>query len=542
MSKLRIELATTLRKEYPADPQWRGFVKWWLDANGYDYRGRIDLLVDGCGDGGIDVVARPNPEIGSTEIFVVQSKYFQKSPPLTALKRFMHAASAIRGSRSEFDEWLATVRPELWRTYRNVRSQRRNVRFILLTSARLEEQTARLFRKYEIETFDREKVESLYVSHRNGQTPRVPTITIRAEAPSKLTDTAAHRLWCAKIQLRSLAAAHGRYGDDLFAGNVRYALRGENPSKVREGIRRTVMNSPKEFIYYHNGVTIVSRGVVHEGNRLTLELPSIVNGAQTVSYIGSRLREKVPSNAWVLAKIVEVRPGYSFEQFETDIALSSNTQNKVDFSDLTVAEPSLVEIERGFRRYSCFLERKKGATPGFRPQVKITKERLVQLYAAVDRQRGPTYSKGKQLLFKRDHARELLRQYQASAYGIEDSVCLAKLDAICRSYLTYSSPRTHRRAKLAYFAIFAAFVRALKESGRWNALRKELVHCSNYKSSDFDGYIYSDIRAAAQQMLKKSAAHKKNEPAFYKNKSLVDEAVTTTTRRLTSRVSYNYTL
>ncbi|MBI4369257.1 MAG: AIPR family protein [Elusimicrobia bacterium] len=543
MGKIAKELSGLLGKEFPGEPRWRTFVKWWLDAKGYDYRSNRDLLVDGKGDGGIDVIARPNPELGSNDIFVVQSKYFQNSPPQTALERFLSAIKAIQGNRNKFDDWLNSVHTDLRRTYRTVREQRRYVRFILITSARLDSKIKRYLKKENVEFYDQEAIGALLESYKRGQTPRATSIIVNSGKPTLLIKSPAHRLWCARISLRSLGEAYSKHGDTLFAGNVRYALRGENPKNVREGIKKTATQKPREFIYFHNGITIVSRRLTRKGMRLKIDEPSIVNGAQTVSFIGKNLLERVPRGANLLAKIVEVMPGFPYEQLETDIALSSNTQNKVDFSDLSVADPALVRIERGFRRYDCFLERKKGTSPGFRPKVRITKERLVQLFTAINNQLGPTYAKSPQALFKRNRgyaAQESIRLYGRSIKGIEDSIFLAKLDSMCRSALRYSNKRKNQRAKTAYFAVFAAYINALKNTYRWNALRREIINAPDHRASIFWKDVRGHVRSAAQKMLRLSAKQRKNEPAFYKNKTQVDHAVQAITKKIRSGVGNGY--
>ena len=83
-------------------------------------------------------------------------------------------------------------------------------------------------------------------------------------------------------------AVHGRL---LFAKNLRY-FRGETP--INEGIEKTLLDNPKHFWYFNNGITMLCNqlGKALMGTSNTdigvfhCEGASIVNGAQTVGVYG----------------------------------------------------------------------------------------------------------------------------------------------------------------------------------------------------------------------------------------------------------------
>lgn len=538
------KLREVLTTEYSQDKNWMAFIKWWLAAKGFDYRGQENLLVDGCRDGGIDVIALPQADLGENRFFVLQSKYVNAGVSANSLSRFFEAVSAIRGPRAAFEDWLESVRPALRPLYERIKPLQRKIDFVLITKSTLPRKLVLRCRKLKIKVNGRKEIAELLNAHEHGHTPRVPLITLDTSKPLPIATTRTERLWCFSASLRSLAKAYHKHRDALFAGNVRFALRGTDAGRVRTGISNTLKDRPDDFIFFHNGIAVIAKSLRFHRGKTTLRYPSIVNGAQTVSHLGRLSHHTTIShNAKALVKLVEVFPNVPFERMETDIAISSNTQNKVKYSDLMVADPYLVALDRGFLRHGCFLERKKGSSPGFPTETKITKERLVQLLAAIDQAHGPAASKNLQKLFGNNAgtnaAQRLISACVNKTSGIDDAVFLAKLDSLCRTYLWYSQKKTRSRAKTAYFAIFAAYVRALKDSVKWSSIKRELLRPA-FRSSLFTDDIYSHVRKAASQMLRISRIERKNEPAFYKNKANVSLAVKSVARKIRPMIREGY--
>jgi hypothetical protein len=539
-----IKLRDVLTAEYPDDKNWMAFIKWWLAARGFDYRGQENLLIDGCRDGGIDIIAMPQADIGESKYFLVQSKYVNGVVSLKSLSRFFEAVKALRGQRPVFENWLASVRPVLRPIYERLKPLNRKIDFVFITKSVLTREVSSVCKRLKIQAYGRDEIAELLNAYEHGHTPRVPSVTLDTSRPVAIAETKTERLWCFSATLRSLAKAYHRHRDALFAGNVRFALKGKDAGRVRTGISETLKERPGDFIFFHNGIAVVAKSLRYQMGKTTLRYPSIVNGAQTVSHLGMLSHHtKIGHNAKALVKLVEVFPNVPFERMETDIAISSNTQNKVKFSDLMVADPDLVTLDRGFRRQSCFLERKKGANPGFQTDTKITKERLVQLLAAIDHSHGPAASKSLQKLFANNGganvAQHLISDCINRFNGIEDAVFVAKLDSLCRSFLWYSQKKTNSRAKIAYYAIFAAYVQALKASGRWPSVKRELMN-PGFRTSPIADRIYSDIRKTAAKMLKNSRRERKNEPAFYKSKANVSVAVKSVARTMRPIVRNGY--
>ena len=527
-----------LKREFPQSPPWKAFAQWWLLTKGLDSSGtaKEDFLVDGSKDGGFDVIAWPMPGFNEKDIYVIQSKYYKSMPNIKNLDRFLEAINAVRGTRRIFADWLDTVSDSLRNHYEHLREQRKHARYILITTAKLHEKNIKYLTQQGIEVHDRDAIRRLYHFYERGQTPRVDLLKFHPLSKVVLiTRTDKVRMWAFSIHLKEIAKAFQNHRNLLFAGNIRHALSGGGANQVRKGINDTLMKHPEEFIFSHNGITVVAQGIKKQKKSIILYEPSIVNGAQTATFIGQKWLHKIDKkNASVLVKLIEVLPGVAFETLETDVAIRSNTQNKVPLSDLIVNEPRLVDLQKHLLRKQIYLERKKGEKPPFPPSFRITKERLVQLFSCLEKELGPTAPKRLQELFKsRDHnAVDMIRAY-VDENKINEVVALIWLDNLMLKVINgFAQPAMKRRGKLAYFAIYTVTVDALRKAHAWHRFITLLSSVENYSNESYRELLTRLIKKTRYLMLSYSKRAKKNEPAFYKNKEQTNAAVKKVTKKV----------
>lgn len=531
------ELVPILKQEYPGMKMWKSFAQWWLLAHGLDFMGKEkDYCVDGSGDGGFDILAWPLPGFNDEYIRVIQSKYYKSSPNLSNLSRFVEAVDAIKGSRPQFNLWIDTVSDKLRPSYVKLREKNSSgrVKFVFITTATLKKEVKRFLEKMNIEVNERDDIRKLMNSYKRGHTPRIEKLYFTPTSKVlQITQTDKVKMYVFSVHLKEFAKAFHKHDNHLFAGNIRYGLRGENASKVREGINHTLLEHDKEFVFSHNGITMVAQQLTRIGKKITLIKPSVVNGAQTISYIGQKWLNKIEhTKAEVLVKLVEVCPQASFEELETDIAIRSNTQIKVDFSDLIVSEPSLVTLQRHLLRKRVHLERKKGDQPLSTVLLRITKERLVQILSCLDKQLGPTAPKRLQDLFKKHNAVELIRHY-VDENRVNEVIALIWLYKLLIEVNNgYANQKSRKRGQIAAYAIFTSTVNALKKAKKWHPLVHQLAAQEDYWNFDRNAEVEGLIKACRGHMLRFSKRAKRNEPAFYKNKEQTNEAVKKVTKKI----------
>lgn len=541
-----IDLPTFIRREYPEDKSWKGFFKLWLDAKGFDYGRKDESIVDGAGDGGFDAIAYPPREEHDLKIVVIQSKCFQGIVPDHTLNKFFEGVSAFRGNDiNQFEEWLDKVRSgPLRQKYKDLWQKRKQITFVLVSSGKLSQEATRRARKLRVIVEGQQEIKALFQDMLRGKTPRPDRIVLRKDSKVLpiIKNNAHHGLYVFSAHLVDFARAYQLHKNSLFAGNVRYALRNATSKDVKTGIKRTLESQPGEFAYFHNGVTVVCKRVVAKNNKVTLVSPSIVNGAQTVSYVSDMARG-LPDRARILVKAIEVRKQGGFEEFETNVAMSSNTQNKVSLSDLSVIDPSLVSIERFFRARGYFLVRKKGDAPEGNVVVKIDKDRLLQLFACLDSKCGPAATKDKQSLY-RNHSSRLFGSYAASVSEKKNAIFLASMDKVIKIALNsfkLAGKRGHRkkrRLSLSYFTIFTVMVRLIQDHRMWGQMRTAFFSDGLWDNEYFPR-LEKDIRKVATAVL--SYARRdvdRNETAFFKNGEKVSQLIKKLRRKLKNKVSF----
>lgn len=537
---LKEQIRSLVKEEYAGEPHWAGFTRWWLAAEGYDYRANPNQVkfVDGAHDGGIDAVALPLEDVAKDTIFVVQSKFYANSPTAHDVARFVGAVRAIRGSRKEFLEWLATCRDQLQPLYEKLREARHRCRYVIVTPCRVDAKLQRRLKKDRIEVCDARSLGSLEKTYRAGRTPRLSDLTLKYQIrPRVIAETSKARVHVFTVRVGEFAQAYRRHGNLLFSGNIRYALRGQTPKRVREGIDATLTKWPEEFVFSHNGVTMVGRSLREGNGSVTIGFPSIVNGAQTVSYFGQpRVSLKATNSpASVMVKLIEVKREEKLEGVETSVAYRSNNQNKVDPSDLMVDLPALVSLQRYFLRHKLLLERKKGEPKPHYCEHKIPKERLAQILAAGESFKGAVAAKRKQELFATD-AKRLFESYDADQDARLEAVCWVRIHlSLLEALGEYTRKARKRRAQLAQFAAITVFGSLMRSLG----IRKRLKHATHAWESEWDhtsSFLRRSFKEILSRLLQHSAKNKKNEPAFYKAQDSVKAATQFAARKAKRKV------
>ena len=532
--KLTARITQILDKEYPAKKHWSAFIYWWLSAHGYDHDLQPSSVkfTDGPNDGGIDAIAWPLESQTLNQVLVLQSKFFRRPPTENEISRFQEAIAAMHGPLTDFRSWLDTCRPDLHSCYQRLRECHKRHRYILISPADFDYAYVQTLRKHRIEAQDASALDKLERNHSQGKTPRLDEIRINGTSPPKcIAAGRGTRVWLFTAPVREFGRAYDRYQQDLFAGNIRYALRGQTAARVREGMYETLHDSPHEFVFSHNGITISGDGIHRHGRTVTMRSASIVNGAQTVSYLGGpKVMPLLNHNpARVIVKFVQADKPQVLNEIETKVACRSNNQNKVDPSDLMTELPTLVSLQRYFRRHDFHLERKKGEPKLYFGQVSISKERLCQVLAAVGSSGGAVKAKSKQKLFQA-HAPDLFAHYDASEKSRAEALAWARADDVFWETINqFARRKRKKRAQLAEFASLRVFHRALQSAHLKPRFLQTMVrwHPAAHHAdiAAIESFLSMSCKAAISALLRQSARDKKNEPAFYKALESVQPAV-----------------
>ncbi|EPT8925025.1 AIPR family protein [Cronobacter malonaticus] len=144
-----------------------------------------------------------------------------------------------------------------------------------------------------------------------------------------------------------------QYGTRLFTKNIRNML---GKTDVNEEIKKTASENPEMFWFYNNGVTILVNEVVpHRRNAASgtergffdFKDVSIINGAQTVSSIGSvmdTLGDKI-FQVKVPVRFIELREDQN-NVISNSITRANNFQNRVLGRDFASQQPDQHRLAR----------------------------------------------------------------------------------------------------------------------------------------------------------------------------------------------------
>jgi AIPR protein len=151
-----------------------------------------------------------------------------------------------------------------------------------------------------------------------------------------------------------IADLYARYSSRLLEQNVRSFLQAR--AAVNKGIRDTILNDPKMFFAYNNGITATAAHVTvqnaDDGLRMTsIDDLQIVNGGQTTaSLFHTRRKDKADlDNIFVQMKLSIVTPEVS-ETVVPKISEYANTQNRVNAADFFSNHPFHIRMEEISRR------------------------------------------------------------------------------------------------------------------------------------------------------------------------------------------------
>jgi len=237
------------------------------------------------------------------------------------------------------------------------------VRIIILTNASL---SSRLqsFQETELKGFkcffDIWDIERLYRVETSGTGKESIVIDLEQEFGKRLpclpafTDSSTFQSYLLAIPGQLMACLYEKYGERLLEQNVRTFL--QFRGNINKGIRNTIINEPRMFFAYNNGITATAEAIetdIEDGNeriKLIRNL-QIVNGGQTTaSLYNALIKSKADlEHVYVQMKLTIV-PSEQLEQIVPRISEYANTQNKVNAADFFSNHPFHLRMEQFSRR------------------------------------------------------------------------------------------------------------------------------------------------------------------------------------------------
>lgn len=199
------------------------------------------------------------------------------------------------------------------------------------------------------------------------------TYTVSVKDGTALTIADRVRLDVALVSLRSLVELFRTRGTLIFEKNVRLFLNTkDSKARLEHPMEQTLDQicagqlSPNHFTFFHVGVTLSAHDSTKTSGDLSLDLPYIINGCQTVN-IASRFLSKLEKSKEVekirlfdeIQVVAKIITRASNDQLR-DIANCNNRQNPIETWQLFSNDPVHGRIELELREIGVFYERQKG--------------------------------------------------------------------------------------------------------------------------------------------------------------------------------------
>ncbi len=168
----------------------------------------------------------------------------------------------------------------------------------------------------------------------------------------KATNNEEYTSYLAVIPGEILAELYLEYGSRLLEGNVRSFL--SVKGKVNKSIRNTILNEPKMFFAYNNGIAATATEATLSPNGLyitKLKDLQIINGGQTTASIANaKLQDKANLDSIYVPMKLSIVNNEKAKEMIPIISRCANSQNKIDEADFFSNHPYHIRLEEYSRK------------------------------------------------------------------------------------------------------------------------------------------------------------------------------------------------
>ena len=333
----------------------RAFLGWFLEHYFRLEQLEVeDSICDGPDDKGIDgVYVDTTLEV----IYVFQSRLMQSNSKTlgdAALREFAGSLSQFDSPESVDALAASTGNIELKnliidnKLAEKVVSPDYQVRGIFVTNAELDANGRSFsFQQHQILVYDRSRIIRDWLPL--GDTdPIQKLVSFHLDGLGQIEYTTKDaKVFVVSLRANELVELAGIENQALFAWNVRQSL---GRTKVNRAIAENIVerDEHKNFMLYHNGLTILAKEVVfnEEDDQLLINHYSVVNGAQSLSTLYDK-RSMVTEDLRLLARVIRLDPATDLAAM---ITRNSNNQNAIGARDLQSNSVIQKRLKEDFRR------------------------------------------------------------------------------------------------------------------------------------------------------------------------------------------------
>ena len=348
----------------------QAFGRWFAEM--YFPSPRDLFISDGSGDGKVDLFFQTT--IGmDVQHCVLNTKFtehYNAPAPVAFYDELTRFWQAFANCGNCVAYLASVVRPDMRRHYKRLFQLYDNgqARLFFITNSKQNERQAAASKQMGVEVFHLEDVLQFMVDYIEDAMPQTPPLLLTGIS-TVLSAAAGDSEVPTSIVFARLTDFITYMDDDpydlLFARNVRLSL-GNTP--VNKDICRTFADAPREFVFSHNGITVLCEKLEHNpgAHEVSIRNPRIVNGSQTLHSVRDIPNPR--ATARVMTRIIEIPPvsaGNLTAQADRrkaiihKISIRNNLHNNIKKWDLVSNDDFQHELARFFRSKGYYYERRR---------------------------------------------------------------------------------------------------------------------------------------------------------------------------------------
>ena len=328
-----------------------------------------EIIVDGCGDGGADIILS-DPDSENCDLIIGQSKFYNRIKKDDVINSLNKMVSFYNEMKAGHYEQVNSRVQSRFLTLNAETSEESKIHFVFYTSAKSPK------------NFDAENIKKQILSQFTNSDAIEISILFAADIIQEIETAKAMKpvVERGKIQIDdkdnfllydggnaaivnasafSIKELYAMHNITLLAHNLRYHISGGNIDKE---IKATIKENPELFWMKNNGITIICDDFRIDGREVHLENFSIVNGGQTVYVLHKSKTLDKNHDFWLSCKIIKTLGITETEknEFSLKIAQAANAQKPIKPADLKANAPEQRSFSQAMRAVGIFYQTKRG--------------------------------------------------------------------------------------------------------------------------------------------------------------------------------------
>ena len=327
-----------------------------------------NMIVDGTNDGGVDALLS-DPNSDDANLVLVQSKFHQK----ISYEEVVNAITKMVRFYNDMKEGnYGDVQNKVVKRFLNLDAdvgEESKVVFVLYISAprngirssRYENAFKTLIKnsdKYILRVFFDEDIRET-IKEAESRRPDVESGKLYIDCSNNYLAYGDDEAIVVNASAFCIKELYGIHALTLLSKNLRYHVSGAN---IDNAIRDSIQNSPDDFWFKNNGITIICDDFKVSGTEVKLKHFSIVNGGQTTYNLYKSKHLNKDNDFYLPCKIIKIRGDSEDEKskFVLDIAKATNSQKAIKQIDLKANSPEQVRFANTMREAEIFYQTKRG--------------------------------------------------------------------------------------------------------------------------------------------------------------------------------------